>query len=117
MSRKDNETAVVKKVILAAIKAGYYLNINNGGDTYELEKPTQDVKDLMDNVRQADEDLLVFWRTQFATLHLERFAWVRFIYGNAEDGSEVIADYTTNLDEIIEPFFVDEDQPPVQKLL
>jgi hypothetical protein len=106
MSRKTRETAVVREVILAAIKAGYYLNINNGGDTDELEKPTQDVKLLMDNVHLADEDVLIFYNRNLPAKTGTRFGWVQFIYGNAEDGSEVIADYTTNLDAIIEPFFV-----------
>jgi len=106
MSRKTRELAVVEKVILAAIKAGYYLNINNGGDTNELEKPTQDVKALMDNVGLADEDVLIFYTRTLPTKKGSKFGWVQFIYGNAEDGSEVIADYTTNLDAIIDPFFV-----------
>lgn len=111
MSRKDNEIAVVKKVIKAAIKAGYYLNINNGGDTYELEKPTQNVNLLMENVHLADEDVLIVYIRTLPEETGTRFGWVQFIYGNAKDGSEVIADYTTNLDAIIEPFFTDEIYP------
>lgn len=95
------ECRIVRKTVDAFLKAGYALNVNNGGDDDELEKPTTHKPTILKALREADEDYLkVFAPTDYLDAWNYK-GWVRFVYGN--DGWDVISDYTTNLEAALKP--------------
>ena len=92
------ERRIVRATVRALLKAGYLLNVDNGGDTEELAQPTADRHAILAELMNTDDDYLTVYKVHAPTV---RCAWVRFIYGN--DGWDVINDYTTSLDPILEP--------------
>ena len=87
-------TKIVKAFIRAAIKAGYEVAIDNGGNCdmeYEVGF-TQDAKALYHGIFQTDEDMLYVRKPG----QINPSGWLRFIYGN--DGYDVLNDYTVNLE-------------------
>jgi hypothetical protein len=94
--RHEVEVKIVKKTVADLIAAGYLLNVNDGGDELVLKEPSTDVKALHDALINTDEDFLLVYKAG----EKKRFGWVRFVYGN--DGWDVINDYTTNLDPVME---------------
>jgi|SRR5215831_8477711 len=94
--RQHIERMIVRRVILDALRAGYSLNVNNGGDLDELPEPTTDRKLILDTMFATDEDRLDF----YPSTPEQKGGWVYFVYGN--DGYDVISDYTTNLETVLE---------------
>jgi len=95
--RQQMERRIARRVILDGLKAGYTFNINNGGDEYELPGPTDNTKLLLDTMFATDDEHLIVFKEG------KRFGWVYFIYGNGNGGLDVISDYSTNLDHLIDP--------------
>ena len=84
------EARVARKLIRAALNEGWKISVNDGEET---------------TVRQSDNEVAILYALcttceDIITLHLPKSGksggtfWL--IYGNAEDGSELIADYTDN---------------------
>lgn len=96
-TRINIERDIVLRTVAALLAAGYELNIDNGGDEYELPNFTLDAALLTQHLMETDDEYLMV-----ATKGEDNVkGWVRFVYGN--DGYDVISDYTTNLEPIIEP--------------
>lgn len=95
--RQQTERRIVWRIILAVKKAGYTFNVNNGGDNHELPEPTGNIKLLLDTMFATDDEHLIVFK------YGKRFGWVYFVYGNGNDGLDVVADYTMNLDHLIDP--------------
>lgn len=102
--RIGTEIRIVKRTVDALIKAGYWLNVDNGGDTEELDEPTQDREALHKVLGETDDERIMVYRAVDGPL----CAWVLLVYGN--DGWDVISDYTTNIDPIIEPIIDSEGE-------
>ena len=94
-TRKRIERAIVGKIIGMALAADYSVSIWNGGDEPEIEMAT-DYQRIIDALFLTDEETI--------TLHTpggKRAGMIFFVYGN--DGYDVIADYSTNLEEFLQP--------------
>lgn len=97
-TRQKIEKLIARKFVRIALKAGFAISLDNGGDDYEFKHST-DFKHIVGEMFATDDE----W------LHLSKdgnyVGWVWFVYGN--DGWDVIADYTTNLEDLM---------PEVEKL-
>lgn len=100
-SRIRVEQRIVIKTVNALLKAGYTLNVYNGGDENELSNPTRDKAALLGALMNTDDDYLMVYTNPEPETEYKDVGWVRFVYGN--DGWDVISDYTTNLDKQLEP--------------
>ena len=86
VKRQKIEKAIVRRIVRDALKAGYTLNISNGGDGYELPAPTDKYKVANDTLFATDEEHLYFFKEG------KRVGWVFFVYGNS--GYDVVCDNT-----------------------
>ncbi|MBY0525566.1 MAG: hypothetical protein K2R98_19330 [Gemmataceae bacterium] len=91
--RRMVEKRIARRLILDAIQAGYSININNGGDSWELPTPSVKVTDILKAMFATDDEHLIFYKDG------KRAGWVWFVYGN--DGWDVISDYSMNLEHIM----------------
>jgi hypothetical protein len=90
--RQEVEQKIADAFITSALAAGLFVNIDNGGDDFELPTPTNDKELILKTMFAADEDRLYVYKKPDDK---KAFGWVLFIYGN--DGYDVISDYTVNL--------------------
>ena len=91
--RQAIEVRIVKRVVDDALKAGYKLSVDDGGD--ELAVTLCGVRRVvLDALINTDEDMLILERFDPSTGRLIAREWVRFIYGN--DGWDVINDYSAS---------------------
>ena len=86
--RQKVERSIVRRVVLDAIKAGLEVNINNGGDGFELQNPTNKSKVILQEMFATDEEHLVLYKDG------KFLGWVFFVYGNS--GWDVICDYSSS---------------------
>lgn len=93
-TRIQMEQRIARKVVRGLLEAGYELNIDNGGDDWEIAW-SRDFDTVVCAMFATDDEYLVCRKED------EQKGWVRFIYGN--QGWEVINDYTVNLEPILEP--------------
>jgi len=88
------EQGVVCRIVTHAIESGLNVSLNNGGDDDEI-KNSVSVDDVMDEACAVDEETLTFRDADGKFV-----GSVCLVYGNADDGSEVVSDYSTSLDAI-----------------
>ena len=69
----------------------YTIAVNNGE---ELIRPARNVFSILRAMSSVDDESLIVFKDGL------RFGWARFIHGN--DGWDVLADYTTNLEPFME---------------
>src|SRR5262249_17903805 len=91
--RQHVEREIARAFLKDALAAGYALNVNNGGEWHELSEPSTDPKVIEEAMFATDQEHLIVYEGK------KRLGWVWFIYGN--DGWDVIADYTVNLEAIM----------------
>lgn len=91
--RINLERRIARTIVADAIKAGYFLNVNNGGDTNELLMPVGYASMILEKMFQTDEEHLLVYSGE------KLIGWVFFVYGN--DGWDVVNDYTVNLEPIM----------------
>jgi hypothetical protein len=96
--RIATEHRIVRKTVATFLNAGYLLNVDNGGDEMEVAEPTANQTEILEHLLATSDARLFVYRPGQG----EWFGWVWFVYGN-DDGSTVIADYTTNLEAVLEP--------------
>lgn len=96
--RQRVEKIIARRVILDAIAAGFYLNVDNGGDEGELPKPSNKCKEVLNAMFATDDEHLVFYKLNGK--QMRKVGWVYFVYGN--DGWDVVNDYTTNLNPVMQ---------------
>ena len=89
------EKRIVKSIVKTALKAGYSVSVNNGGDENEISKST-DAKKILAATHQTDEEHILLHKNK-------KTSWVFLVYGN--DGYDVINDYTVDLEEPLAPVF------------
>jgi len=92
------ERRIVSKIIRDAITAGYTITVSydEGEDPVV---PSTDRTAILKAMWACDEEWLYLHRAGSK----ERFAWVRLIYGNGNNGCDVVCDYATSLEPIMEP--------------
>lgn len=100
------ERMVAARVIDAALAAGYAVSVFDGEET--PLKCSRDKDAILAAMFSTDEDYLLLHRPWGdgdpvpETRHeREHFAWIRCIYGNC--GWEVVNDWTTNIDALMDP--------------
>ncbi len=82
----------IRKLVKALVAAGWTVDVSyGGGDIVECNS----VEDVMKAVHACDEEWLLPRHPSYGTSN------VYLVYGNADDGSEVIADYGMKVDEIV----------------
>lgn len=91
---RDLEKMVAARTIATLLDAGYTISVNDG-EAITVTDST-DPKAIFDAMFTTDEDYLIAQSREAGNR-----GWVRFIYGNAP--SEVINDYTTNLEKVLKP--------------
>ena len=91
--RQRIEKKIVTAVVDAALKEGYTVIINNGGDDDEIT--STDRAKILKEMFATDEERL------YVAKDGKIVGWVFFVYG--ECGWDVICDYTTNLEEMLKP--------------
>lgn len=101
-TRQKIERLIVETLIKDALAAGYAINVNNGGDTEELPKPSTNTDVILKKMFATDEESLIMYKDHFA------YGWVSLVYGN--DGWDVICNYTTNLEHIMGGAFSEADK-------
>lgn len=94
------ERKMLKAILAELLGAGYAISVYNGGDGPEVSKAV-DKAPLWDACGNADLDELVIWRKDAQTLRWKRYGWVQLVYGN--DGWDLMSDYSTNLEAVLEP--------------
>jgi hypothetical protein len=91
-ARQRVERSIIRRAILDALHAGYTLNVNNGGDTHELEKPSGKCKDILGAMFATDDEHLIYYKDG------KRVGWAYFVHGN---GWCVLSDHSTNLEAVL----------------
>jgi hypothetical protein len=90
------ELEIVERTVKALLEDGYALQTNDG-DEHRPEAPTRDAAVILKELAEVDMEHLMAFKSDQDTLD----AWVYFVYGN--DGYDVISDYTTNLQGVLQP--------------
>jgi hypothetical protein len=88
------ERGIAREVIRCLVDAGYTVSVFDGED-YPVRKSTSK-RAIFDALAQTDNDKLVA-RDKDG----KKVGWVWLVYGN--EPCELIADYTLNLEEVIQP--------------
>jgi hypothetical protein len=89
------ERKIAKTIVEDALRAGYALNVQNGGETDELPNPSTDSQLILKTMFQTDDEYLMV----YDLTNGKHVGWVRFVYGNS--GWDVVNDYTVNLEPIL----------------
>lgn len=99
--RASIERRIVRKTVDALLAAGYALQTDQGGGELTPATPTRDREVIFDALVETDDEHLLATKgdEQQGVKHTK--GWVYFVYGN--DGWDVISDYTTNLEQVLEP--------------
>src|SRR5438093_779989 len=92
VKRRKMERAVCSALVKAGLEAGYGIGVYNGEET--VIRNSTSYKAIMAELFSVDEESLLFWKDGKKAGH------VFLVYGN--DGWDVICDYTTNLEHIME---------------
>lgn len=95
MGARENmviERMILKRLVEHLLGLGHKLTVNDGEE--ETVKRSSDRTEVLKALRTTDEDYLIVHRDGL------KDGWVRLIYGN---GIDLISDYTTNLEEELEP--------------
>lgn len=92
--RQEVERKIVTAAVDQALAAGFYLNVDNGGDDLELRQPTNKRHEILEALFASDEDRLHYFKLDGVLFRPT--GWAFFVYGN--DGWDVLSDYTVHLE-------------------
>lgn len=98
------EQDIVTRAVDAFLAAGFALQTNQSGGPWVPERPATDRDLILAELMQVDDEHMAVIKAgadPMASGQHTCEGWVRFVYGN--DGYDVISDYTTNLEAILEP--------------
>lgn len=96
--RIEVELDIVTRVVDALLAAGYFLQTDLQDDPRPAI-PTKDREAILSEMMQVDDEFLGVFQNRDDPRG--RYGWIRFVYGN--DGWDVVADYTTNLEGVLAP--------------
>ena len=82
------EAEVVKRLVRIVLERGYVVSINDG-EEWTVEQ-SKDRKEILPALATTGEDIIRLYKDG------ERAGFFLLVYGNAEDGSELIADHADN---------------------
>lgn len=86
------EKRIVNKLLRRIIDQGYLINIDNGGNCYELKFPTKNLSVIRKELRATGHDDLILFRND------TRIGFISLVWGNGED---VVSDYSCCLESIV----------------
>jgi DNA-binding GntR family transcriptional regulator len=89
--RQRIEARIVEQIVDDALKAGYTLSVDDGGDALAVKDSTSR-KDVLDALMNTDEDRLILTRE-------DHRGAILLVYGNS--GWDVIADYSVRLEDVL----------------
>ena len=99
------EQRIVRKAVKALLAAGYALATEQGEHRfYGPSRPSLKASEVLADCCETDEEYLGVFKAEQAngtTYHVQPLGYVYFVYGN--DGWDVISDYTTNLEPVLQP--------------
>lgn len=84
------ELRVARKLVEKAIASGFVVSVYDGGEW--TVKKSANVKEIVGALASVDEDTLRFRDKETGIVIGSAF----LVWGNAPDGSELIADYSVN---------------------
>ncbi len=85
----QGERTVVRRLVRAALAAGYSISVHDG-EEWAVSRATR-AYDVLDALATTGEDTL-----QLYDADQHSAGWLYLVWGNADDGSELIADHTDN---------------------
>lgn len=93
------EAQVARMLVNAALRDGYALSVSDG-EEWTVERSRNEAQ-ILDALATTGGDVVRLWTQDGATpdgsnAGMRTLGWFYLVYGNAEDGSELIADYTDN---------------------
>lgn len=97
---RHSDQDIVRKLLKALLKAGYAINVNNGGEEKELSAPTADFKLAWGIVGEADRDEIYVYPLA-GEKSRRPFGWIHLVYGNGP--GELISDYSVSLEDVLKP--------------
>lgn len=83
------EAKFARKLVRTLLDRDYVVSVNDGGEW--VVSRSDSFKEITDALCSTGEDSLVAY-----TKGGERVGWFWLVYGNADNGEELIADYTAN---------------------
>jgi hypothetical protein len=87
------ERDVVRALVRRALDAGYVISVDNGGDTYEIDRSSSYAA-VVRELFATDEERLILSKDGRAE------GYILLVYGNNPE--EVVADYTLSLAHLVE---------------
>jgi hypothetical protein len=93
-TRISIERRIVRRVVRAALKAGYTVSIFDS-EEWAVKRSTS-YRAVMDNMMQTDEEVM-----RLRDKEGNNMGFIFFVYGN--DGYDVICDYALSLEEFLKP--------------
>jgi len=93
------EHDICTRMVDALLASGFSLNVNNGGQDDELMQASRNRSAILAAMFATDVEHLRVYKDTGA--RMIAVGWILFVYGN--DGWDVISDYTTNLDAVLQP--------------
>lgn len=92
------EKKIVRRLVKDILNAGMGVRIDNGGEPSEMLHPADNEDAIMAELFATDEEQL-YLHTIDQDEHREPQGWIKLVHGN--DGTDVIGDYTTNLEQLV----------------
>lgn len=86
------EARVARKLVRAALRDGWVVSVNDGYET--TVRHSRKPREIFDALCTTGEDVLTIHRHEDDGLRRGGFFYL--VYGNAENGEELISDYTAN---------------------
>lgn len=83
------------QIVEALLRAGYEITVDHGENV--TVGPSAELSTIVDALHACDEETLI------ATRGGQAAGFVSFVYGNAANGSEVVADISESLEELLAP--------------
>jgi hypothetical protein len=100
--RQMLERRIVRRVMSGLLNAGYLIEVYDP-EVYnpKIKKPTlhETLKDVVPDLFSCDNEMVYVHERQYRSA----VGWVHFIYGNGNNGLDVIHDYSTNLEPQLKP--------------
>ena len=85
--RREIERRIITRIVEDALKSGFTLSVDNGGDEFEIEK-SANRREVLDAMMATDQEHLYFHDNSGRNVGA-----VFLVYGN--DGTDVICDYSS----------------------
>ena len=82
------EAQAARMLVNAALREGYALSVSDG-EEWTVNRSRNEAA-ILDALATTGGDVVRLWKGE------RTYGWFLLVYGNAEDGSELIADYTDN---------------------